>query len=273
MSYDRFEPMPRRRQRRRLRSGLRRESLATIVNGFLALSLAVNLFVLALFFWMWPGTSSSVSTPQVPLVVVAALTPTPVRSPTPLLTATPAPTPTPHVPRIGIIAGHWQNDSGAICEDTGLQEVDIALSVSRKVVERLRRAGYEVDLLAEFDPRLNGYQADALVSVHVDSCVTFEGATGFKVARAATSVIPDIEDRLVACLYDAYERVTTLPRHPGSITHNMTGYHAFYRIHPQTPAAIIELGFLYYDREMLVNEQERLAEGVAEGIICFLDGS
>jgi len=163
------------------------------------------------------------------------------------------------VPRIGIIAGHWQNDSGAICEDTGLQEVDIALSVSRKVVERLRRAGYEVDLLAEFDPRLNGYQADALVSVHVDSCVTFEGATGFKVARAATSVIPDIEDRLVACLYDAYERVTTLPRHPGSITHNMTGYHAFYRIHPQTPAAIIELGFLYYDREMLVNEQERLA--------------
>nr|WP_290665247.1 N-acetylmuramoyl-L-alanine amidase [Ardenticatena sp.] len=273
MSYDQFEPIPRRRQRRRLRSGLRREVLETIAHGFLALSLAVNVLVLVFFFWMWSGTSSSASPPQTPLVVVTAWTPTPVRTPTPLLTATPAPTPTPHVPRIGIIAGHWQNDSGAICAETGLQEVDITLAVSRKVVERLRRAGYDVDLLAEFDPRLNGYQADALVSVHVDSCVTFEGATGFKVARAATSVIPDAEDRLVACLYDAYERATGLPRHPGSITYNMTGYHAFYRIHPQTPAAIIELGFLYHDREMLVNEQDRLARGLVEGITCFLDGS
>ncbi|WP_200907143.1 N-acetylmuramoyl-L-alanine amidase, partial [Ardenticatena maritima] len=189
----------------------------------------------------------------------------------PLPTATPLPTPTPHVPRIGIIAGHWQNDSGAICEDTGLQEVDITLAVSRKIVAQLRSEGYQADLLAEFDPLLNGYQADALVSVHVDSCVTFEGATGFKVARAATSVIPETEDRLVACLYDAYERATGLPRHPGSITHNMTGYHAFYRIHPQTPAAIIELGFLYHDRDMLTNEQDRLATGIVNGIKCFLD--
>jgi len=63
----------------------------------------------------------------------------------------PTPTPTPGPPKIGVVAGHWQNDSGAICED-GLQEVEINLDVARRVVALLRRAGYDAEVLAEFAP-------------------------------------------------------------------------------------------------------------------------
>jgi len=201
--------------------------------------------------------------------------PPPVPTPTPDVKPRPSPSPRPTRkpdprPRIGIIAGHYQNDSGAVCEDTGLQEVQVTVPVARGVVQYLKRKGYNVDLLAEFDPLLDGYEANALVSIHGDSCLNWPGLTGFKVARSRNSAIPDVEDKLVECLYEEYGKATGLPRHDSSITENMTNYHAFRQVAPHTPGAIIELGFLYNDREMLTNEQGRLARGVAEGIICFL---
>ncbi len=171
--------------------------------------------------------------------------------------------------RVGLVAGHSGNDSGAVCPD-GLREVDVNQAVALRTAERLRRVGAQVDVLDEFDDRLVSYQADALVSIHSDSCIS---ASGFKVARAVASMIPEIEDRLVACLYQAYGEATGLPRHDGSITVDMTQYHAFRVIDPETPAAIIELGFLGGDRHMLTREQDRLAEGVAQGLLCFLTES
>ncbi len=168
--------------------------------------------------------------------------------------------------RVGLVAGHAGNDSGAICPD-GLQEVDVNAAVAGHAAERLRQRGARVDVLSEFDPRLVEYRADALVSIHTDSCVSF---SGFKVARAANSRIPAIEDRLVACLYAAYGAASGLPRHDSTITVNMTDYHAFRVIDPETPAAIIELGFLGGDRLLLTQERARLGAGVAEGIRCFL---
>ena len=98
------------------------------------------------------------------------------RGPIVIPLGTPAPTatvtvftPTPHVPRIGIIAGHSASDSGAMCPD-GLQEVDVNLDIARRVVALLVQYGWTADLLEEFDVRLNGYQADALLSIHADSC-------------------------------------------------------------------------------------------------------
>jgi hypothetical protein len=37
-----------------------------------------------------------------------------------------------------------------------------------------------------------------------------------------------------------------------------------------TPGAIIELGFLLDDRDLLENKPKILARGVAAGILCFL---
>jgi hypothetical protein len=71
---------------------------------------------------------------------------------------------------IGIVAGHSGNDSGAVCDD-GLTEASINANVANLVRDILVRQGYKVDLLQEFDPRLAGYKALALVSIHADSCM------------------------------------------------------------------------------------------------------
>ena len=170
---------------------------------------------------------------------------------------------------MGIVSGHLGNDSGAVCED-GLTEAQVNLSVAKQVVASLAYRGYQVDLLDEFDARLPGYRADALVSIHADSCQV-PNVSGFKVARVTDSAIPEAEDRLVDCLYKAYEDVTHLPRHPGSITDNMTNYHAFREIHPNTPGAIIEIGFLREDRRMLTIHDDLVARGIVAGILCFLE--
>jgi len=169
------------------------------------------------------------------------------------------------------VAGHWgpHNDPGAVCPD-GFREVDINLAVAELVVTALRGKGYRVDLLEEFDDRLNGYVAEALLSVHADSCDIPE-ASGFKVARVSYSAIPEIEDIMVECLYSEYERVTGLQRHDFSITPDMHQYHAFLKIHPETPGAIIELGFMFADRRILEDEPGRLARGIVSGLVCFLE--
>ncbi|MBC7260236.1 MAG: N-acetylmuramoyl-L-alanine amidase [Chloroflexi bacterium] len=173
--------------------------------------------------------------------------------------------------KIGIIPGHWQNDSGATCED-GLTEAEITLSVARKVKDLLEWYGYEVELLPEFSPRILGYVADAFLAIHADSCEPIEGATGFKVARVQNSAIPAVDDRLAACLWEEYQAATGLPRHEGSITNDMLHYHALKEIAPETPGAIIEIGFLRLDREILVLRQDAVAQGLANALICFLEG-
>ncbi len=52
----------------------------------------------------------------------------------------------------------------------------------------------------------------------------------------------------------------------------MTVYHAFNEIDPETPGAIIELGFMEADQVLLTEDSYRVAQGVARGIACFLDG-
>jgi N-acetylmuramoyl-L-alanine amidase len=172
--------------------------------------------------------------------------------------------------RVGVVAGHAGYDPGAVCPD-GLTEADVNMNIAQEVVKLLRRKGYQVDLLEEYDERLTGYQADALVSIHADSC-DVAGATGFKVARVTDSAIPEDEDRLVACMYQEYEAATGLTRHPSSITDDMTSYHAFREIDHYTPGAIIEVGFLLDDGDVLTRRPKIVARGVAAGVVCFLEG-
>jgi len=176
----------------------------------------------------------------------------------------------PTKPLVGIVAGHSGYDPGAVCPD-GLTEAELNAEVARQVVDLLARKDIETDLLAEYDPRLRGYRADALVSIHADSCLA--GLTGFKVARITLSAIPQAEDRLVDCLKQAYAQNTRLPEHPASITDGMTNYHAFREIASETPGAIIETGFMLEDRALLERKPQVVARGIAEGIVCFLETS
>ena len=187
------------------------------------------------------------------------------------LTTTLPPTATPEPrPIIGVVSGHLGNDAGAVCPD-GLTEVDINLEIANRVQTSLEQAGFQVDLLNEFDTRLTGYRAQALVSIHSDSCDFINDiATGFKVTGSLESQVPQESTRLAACLTDRYGERTEMQYHAGSITFDMTFYHAYREIAPDTPAAIIEVGFMNLDREMLVNHPDLVAQGITDGILCYV---
>ena len=172
-------------------------------------------------------------------------------------------------PRVGLLAGHWQNDSGAVCPD-GLQEVEVNLAVARRAAVLLREQGYEAEVLPEFAALLDGYRADAFLAIHADSCL--EGYSGFKVARLSTAQMPAASDRLVSALEAAYATATGLASHVDTITEDMRQYYALRQIAPQTPGAIIECGFLGGDRYLLTAEQDRVAVGIANGLMAFLRG-
>lgn len=175
--------------------------------------------------------------------------------------------------RVGIVAGHKGNDSGAVCPD-GLTEAQVNLDVAGRVQATLQLAGYAVDVLDEFDARLEGYRADALVSIHADSCEYInELATGYKVAGSMAATAPEQSAALTECIIQSYVAQTKMNFHADSITRDMTFYHAYREIDPATPAAIIELGFLNLDREILESRPDLTSAGVSNGILCFLRGN
>jgi len=182
----------------------------------------------------------------------------------------PTPTPRPR-PRIGIIAGHSGfEDPGAVCSD-GLTEAIINIDVATRVKEILSAAGFDVDLLEEFDDRLEGYQALAIVSIHADTCQFIDdNATGFKVAASSATDSPEKAGRLAACLSSRYAKVTGLRFHPGSVSSHMTGYHAFQEISSNTTAAIMEIGFMNLDRLIMTQQPDLLAEGISQGVLCYI---
>ena len=198
-------------------------------------------------------------------------------------------------PDVAIVAGHYSRvqpgnvatiaDPGAICPD-GLREVDINLGVAEKTLALLSRAGYRTMLLEEFDQRFKDpllgktpdFRARVFLSIHSDSCVAgpdYPLATGWKVAHAEPSDVPGEDDRLVNCIkrgYDTAVKPYRLRYNEDTITQNMTAYHGFRSIIPSTPAAIIELGFMGRDRDVLVRRQDELARGIANGLQAFLQG-
>ncbi len=218
--------------------------------------------LLATLFTAWtPGETAEQSSWEVAQFV-----------PLPTLAPTTGPTPTPHSrPLIGIVAGHWGNDSGAVCAD-GLTEGEINQTIASLVQKQLNAKGFDVDLLKEFDARLTGYQALALVSIHADSCDYInDQATGYKVAAALASPHPEKATRLTACLRARYAQATGLPLHSTSVTADMTDYHAFGEINENTTAAIVETGFLNLDRQFLTEHPDQAATGIVNGILCFLN--
>ncbi len=221
--------------------------------------------LLATVFVAWTPTSFSAASFSDKLALL--LTPQPVNNPS---------APVQPALRIGIVSGHMGNDSGAVClDDNGkvtLTEAEVNFQIASLVQKKLVSRGFQVDLLNEFDARLNGYRAVAIVSIHNDSCQYInDQATGFKVASSLDTRDANRAGRLLSCLVDRYQAATGLKFHPGSITPDMTSYHAFSEIDPNTVAAIIETGFLNLDREILTQHTDQVADGVVNGILCFVN--
>ncbi|GAB5493295.1 MAG: hypothetical protein Phog2KO_35100 [Phototrophicaceae bacterium] len=264
MEEQRIRRIKRRQQRQQKRrvgilGGFIRTALITVISAVLA-STVFTWFTDPEFF-----TSNVVTGLQVAnatsVAVIDPLTPT-------VLAVTPN-----WARRIGIVSGHRgpENDPGAVCDD-GLTEREINFAVAQLVVLGLRENGYSVDLLDEFDPRLDAYQAAALVSIHANDCQDYgEFVSGYLVARAAVRPAGGFDDILAECIARDYGEAVGIERR-FSLTVDMTDYHTFREINSLTPAAILELGFMRGDRDLLVNQQDVMASGIIEGILCFLNG-
>jgi hypothetical protein len=145
--------------------------------------------------------------------------------------------------------------------------------IAEQVVAELTAAGVQADLLSTIVPP--GYVADAFVSIHADGNRD-TSVRGFKIAPPRR----DYSGRataLVDALYASYGATTGIPT-DSAITNRMTAYYAFnwsryeHAIHPRTPAAIVETGFLTNptDRRYLTESSVAVASGITSGILAFL---
>ena len=271
------EPVQRRVQRVRLRPEQRRHSARTSASVFLR-TLFVMLvsagLVATILTWLTdpqflnPAVVRGLPANQAALIASGAL-PTRV-APTAVVTPN-------WLQRIGIISGHrglsrrgLGNDPGAVCPD-GLEEATINFEVAQRVVENLRAHNYTVDLLDEFDARLDDYRAAALLSIHANTCADFDGerVSGYMVAKAASRPDGGIDAYFVECIAFHYEELIPLERNY-NLTADMTDNHAWRKIHPLTPGVIVEMGFMLADRQILIEQPELLAQALTHGVLCML---
>jgi len=185
--------------------------------------------------------------------------------------------------KVGIQAGHWQIDQlpdeqRRLRPDTGaawgrLTEAAVNLEIARRVVQQLIAAGVSAELLPATVPV--GYDADAFVAVHADDGGGAD-PSGWKIATPwrASQASRLLRDAVAG----SYARVSGLPEDRYGVSFNMRGYYGFswYRfdhaVAPTTPAAIIETGFLTSaaDRAVIVDDPERAARGISQGVIAYL---
>lgn len=186
-------------------------------------------------------------------------------------------------PRVGLQVGHWNSrelpdELKAIRGNTGTAgggytEVQVNLDIAQRTAGFLRGYGVAVDILPATIPV--SYRADAFVAIHADGS-TNRNSTGFK---ASTHWLEwEAGVALVNALRAEYGTASGLPWDGGRITSAMRGYYAFpsgryaHAISNNTPGVILELGYLTTarDRGLMTQQTDRLARGVADGIMRFL---
>jgi N-acetylmuramoyl-L-alanine amidase len=172
--------------------------------------------------------------------------------------------------KVGIIIGNKGRDEGEVCP-SGLTEVEINNNVATYLQQALIAMGYEAELLDETDPRLVGYQATILIALHCNTCEYInDNATGFKFAILPSEVKTIDREALTKCLSEHYAKTTGLKYHYQTTSNEIRNYHPFDQLDPLTAAMIFELGYMNLDQDILSNRPQVLADGIAEGLNCFL---
>jgi hypothetical protein len=186
-------------------------------------------------------------------------------------------------PKVALQVGHWKNNelpdeleklkgnSGA--SGGGKEEWEVNFALANEVSKLLQEKGVEVDMLPATVP--SSYWADVFLAIHADGS-TDETKSGYKIASPWRDYTNSADD-LINSLEDTYARATNFSK-DDNVTRNMRGYYAFswwkyeHAIHPMTTAAIIETGFLTNtkDRNLLVNNPQIPARGIADGILNYL---
>jgi len=164
---------------------------------------------------------------------------------------------------------HLAGDSGAY--GRGVAEVDLNIAVVKRTAQLLADRGFNVEMLDATVPV--SYTTDLFLAIHADGNA-FSGMRGFKAVAPWVSV--PASDQFVSIFYEEYGKATGLPTDPVTSV-AMADYYAFnpitYRhaIDARVPAALIEMGFVTnpLDRQVLVQEQDRVAWGIANSVDRF----
>ena len=187
--------------------------------------------------------------------------------------------------RVVIDPGHAGRniDPGAVNKTTGLQEADIALSVSRLVEKYLLAVGYEVKLtrteweqeetddLSYRTALANEWGADIFISLHCNSAAN-QSAEGYEVW---TSPGNTLGDKLATRIYG--QIAAEFPDRAGRTDYSdgdPDKESRFYvLVHTDAPACLVEMAFISNDEEagLLADAawQDRYARAIARGVTDY----
>ncbi len=172
--------------------------------------------------------------------------------------------------QVGLQIGHFKHNEGNACPD-GIKEVDVDYVIANKVSLLLAASGISIEVLDEYDIKLINYKADALISIHTGSCTDPSAAvSGFKIGTGANIADPTRTNMLAACLGEQYQQNTDLTFNYFVIPDDFPVSHTFLDVNPQTPIVLIETGSLAVDRNILIDQSDRAANGITAGVLCFL---
>lgn len=148
-------------------------------------------------------------------------------------------------------------DPGAVNNETGLRECDVALAIGKSVANYLNMAGVETELLQsdsleEICNQANASGADIFVSIHCNAADA-EEANGTETWACAGS---SNGSTLAGCIQSQIVNALGTTDRGVKIA---------------TPAVLVELAFISNpdDEEILANKQDDLARAVARGITDY----
>ncbi|HOJ00571.1 MAG TPA: N-acetylmuramoyl-L-alanine amidase [Anaerolineaceae bacterium] len=172
---------------------------------------------------------------------------------------------------IGILVGHWKVDSGHVC-DNGVVEANITEAISNQVSIKLNALGYPVKLLAETDLDLVNYRGLVLVALYTGSCDdSAENKSGFTIGTTLSTTDLNSSNALAVCMGEVYQASTKLDFSYQIISPDQPAYTYFERVNRNTPMIYLEMGSLLHDRSLLIENSDKVANGIVNGIQCYLD--
>ncbi len=155
----------------------------------------------------------------------------------------------------------------------GKTEAEVNEAIAYITKSLLETQGVVVEILPATVPER--YWADVFVAIHADGSEDIL-KSGYKLAAPRRDVTGN-SSKLLNAIEKTYGETTGLILDP-NVTRNMRGYYAFswrrydHAVHPMTASVILETGFLTSpsDREVIVEQPEVSAEGLAKGVIAYL---
>ena len=170
--------------------------------------------------------------------------------------------------------GHAPNghpDPGAVNEETGLRESDVALAVGKSAASYLNAAGVETELLQsdsleEICEAANTSDANIFVSIHCNAAEA-EETNGTETWACAGSYRGGM---LANCIQrELVDALGTTDRGVKIATPGVNGLYVL--TNTDMPAVLIELAFITNPRDenILAHDQDALARAVARGVTDY----